>query len=242
MILFATVMAMSMAITLHVSNNGSDTNPGTASEPLKTFDGARRAVRESSGRPVVVEFAAGTYRLTKPVVFDEEDSGDVTYRAAKGAAVVISGSTAFKPDWTAYRGPILKCSVPAGFETDQLFIDGQRQVLARYPNEDLSIRTLHGYAKDAISPERVAKWHDPTGGFLHAMHEAMWGDFHYRILGKNAKNELAMEGAGRTIARVRCIRNTVLWRGSSRNSMPPASGTSISHPERSTTIQNRTLT
>ena len=185
---------MSMAVTLHVSVDGDDSNSGVASEPLRTVDGARIAARRYAGQAVIVEFSAGVYRLDKPVKFTEEDSGDVTYQAASGAKVTFSGSMSFKPKWSVYKGAILQCLAPAGFNADQLFIDGERQILARYPNEDLSVRILHGYAKDAISPERVARWSDPTGGFLHAMHESLWGDFHYRILGKSPDGALKLEG------------------------------------------------
>ena len=42
-----------------------------------------------------------------------------------------------------------------------------------------------GFAADAISPERVARWADPVGGYFHAMHPALWGDFTWRITGKD---------------------------------------------------------
>jgi hypothetical protein len=185
---------MSSIVTIHVSTTGSDSNPGSPTRPLKTIDGARLAVRKLAGRKIIVEFGPGVYRLSKSVVFTEEDSGDVTYQAQPGADVTFSGSEAFQPHWTPYKGKILKCVAPPDFQTDQIFIDGRQQTLARYPNENPEVRILHGYSKDAISPERVATWKDPAGGFLHAMHAFMWGDFHYRILGKDANGALRMEG------------------------------------------------
>jgi len=53
---------------------------------------------------------------------------------------------------------------------------------------------FNGSAADAIAPERVARWSDPTGGYIHAMHEALWGDMHWRILGKQADGTLDYEG------------------------------------------------
>ncbi len=41
---------------------------------------------------------------------------------------------------------------------------------------------------------RVKKWKNPEGGYFHAMHSHDWGDFHYRITGKNEKGELQLEG------------------------------------------------
>jgi hypothetical protein len=66
--------------------------------------------------------------------------------------------------------------------------------MARYPNYDPKVRIYNGYAADATSPARAARWADPRGGYLHAMHRAMWGGFHYRITGKNEKNEVTLEG------------------------------------------------
>jgi len=167
---------------------------GRRNSRLRRWMGARLAARQHRGSKVIVEFAGGIYRLARPVVFSSDDSGNVTYRAAKGTQVVFTGSAEIHPRWRPYQWHILQTSVPEGFETDQLFFDGNQQTLARYPNEDLSVRIFHGYAKDAISPERAGKWKDPTGGFLHAMHPTMWGDVHYRILGKDAKGALKMEG------------------------------------------------
>ena len=45
------------------------------------------------------------------------------------------------------------------------------------------------------SPGTSKKMECPEGGYLHAMHKHDWGDFHYRITGKNEKGELQLEGA-----------------------------------------------
>ena len=38
--------------------------------------------------------------------------------------------------WEPYKDGIMQAKVPAGFATDQLFVNGQRQPMARYPNFD----------------------------------------------------------------------------------------------------------
>ena len=40
----------------------------------------------------------------------------------------------------------------------------------------------------------MARWSDPAGGYIHAMHAALWGDMHWRILGKKADGALDYEG------------------------------------------------
>src|SRR5947209_18022662 len=99
--LFSFVVACSTAVSareLHVHPRGDDNNPGTSAKPLRTFDGARAAVRKIADKkePVRVLFAAGIY-YTTPVVFHAADSGTaaapVIYQAAPGAEVVISGGS-----------------------------------------------------------------------------------------------------------------------------------------------------
>ena len=41
---------------------------------------------------------------------------------------------------------------------------------------------------------RAARWADPDGGYLHSMRLAMWGDFTWRITGKDANGNLTKEG------------------------------------------------
>ena len=80
------------------------------------------------------------------------------------------------------------------FDFDQLFLDGRRQHMARYPNFNPAASNYGGTAADAISPERIKKWSHPEDGFLHALHAAEWGDFHYRITGVDAKGNARLEG------------------------------------------------
>jgi pimeloyl-ACP methyl ester carboxylesterase len=66
--------------------------------------------------------------------------------------------------------------------------------MARYPNYDPSAQYFDGWAADAFSKERAARWSNPAGGFMHAMHRHLWGDFHYQITGKSATGELEYVG------------------------------------------------
>ncbi len=47
-----------------------------------------------------------------------------------------SGSVALQPKWTPFRDGILQTPLPAGVVFDQLFVDGTRQVRARFPDFD----------------------------------------------------------------------------------------------------------
>ncbi|EMI22965.1 PDZ/DHR/GLGF domain protein [Rhodopirellula maiorica SM1] len=79
---------------------------------------------------------------------------------------------------------------------DQLFINGVSQRMARYPNYDPAKKAepYQGYSADAFSKERAAHWKNPAGGYIHAMHRASWGGYHYRITGKDESGEVTYEG------------------------------------------------
>ncbi len=186
---------------IYVSPEGSDYNLGTRLQPLQTIHAAQVAARrlsESHEEPVTVVLRKGTYYLNDTIVFTSEDAGTseapVTYTSAHGEEAVISGGSKFHLNWELYKDKILKAKVPDNFTTDQLFVNGGKQILARYPDYDPNQRILNGYAKDSISRERASRWADPRGGYIHAMHAYMWGDFHYRITGKKDDGTLEYEG------------------------------------------------
>ncbi len=184
------------AAALFVSPQGSDTAPGTNAQPLRTFAAAQRAARRTHA--TTVHFHPGTYYLPETVVFSEADSGTakapVRYIADPGGQVVLSGGIRLNLHWSPYRDGILQAKVPTGFQTDQLFVNGERQTMARYPNFDPRAQYFNGWAADSFSKERAARWANPKGGFLHAMHRHLWGDFHFEITGKSADGELTRIG------------------------------------------------
>jgi hypothetical protein len=188
------------AADIFVAPGGNDANPGSIQSPVATLKHAQELARAAArSGPVNVYLRGGVYYLGAPLVFTALDSGNasapVIYQAYQNEKPVLSGGSALHGlKWTPYRNGIMQTAVPADLNTDQLFVNGERQILARYPNYDPNQLIFHGSAADAISPERVATWSDPAGGFLHAMHPALWGDFSYLITGKTADGKLMLEG------------------------------------------------
>jgi len=180
-----------------VSPAGNDANPGTRARPFGTIAKAVDQARKTKGS-VVVNLLEGKYHLDKPVVFTPEDSrtekGTLTVTNFKNEKVTISGSVPLALQWEAYKNKIWKAKVPKDLIFDELYVNGQLQKMARYPNYDSTAQYFGGTAADALSKERVAKWHSPEGGFVHALHSSLWGDFHYLITGKNEKGDLTLEG------------------------------------------------
>jgi hypothetical protein len=186
---------------IHVTTTGDDAADGSQNHPLVSLHRAQLLARKSHspGEPVHIILHAGTYYLPETLTLTAEDSGTkespTIWQAAPDESVVISGGTPLKSlAWAQYKNGILQAKVPSDLQTDQLFINGDRQILARYPNYDPNIAIFNGYAADCISPQRVARWADPAGGFFHAMHPSLWGDFSYLITGKDDHGNLKMEG------------------------------------------------
>ncbi len=199
LLMLVVVANVGLAADVYVSPGGNNANPGTETRPLKTFGAAQAAARKArSTGPVTVWFRGGVYYLPRTVVFTEQDSGTesapVVYQAYPGEEAVMSGGSRLRLKWQPYRNGVMQARVPAGLKTDQLFVNGERQILARYPNYDPNVLILNGWSPDAFAASRAVRWANPRGGFIHAMHRHMWGDFHYVITGKDAEGNVTYEG------------------------------------------------
>ena len=143
------------AAELYVATDGNDAWSGTLAAPnakgtdgpLATLPRARDAVRQMKKdglqESVTVWLRGGTYYLAEPLVFTPEDSGTeacpITYAAYGDEQPIISGGRPIsawkKPD----QGHVWTAEIPEVKSGDwyfhQLFVDGQRRVRARMPNE-----------------------------------------------------------------------------------------------------------
>jgi hypothetical protein len=179
-----------------VAPTGDDANPGTLAKPFATLQRAQAAVRQKRGE---VFLRGGNYYLPAPLVFTAQDSGakdaPVVFQNYQNEKPVISGGIKLDNlNWQPFTNRILQTKVPAELQTEEIFINGERQILARYPNFDPKAKYFDGFSADAISKERAARWANPVGGYYHAMHPAFWGDFTWRITGKNTNGEPTLEG------------------------------------------------
>ncbi|MDR3693212.1 PDZ domain-containing protein [Mucilaginibacter sp.] len=180
-----------------VSTHGDDANPGTLVKPFASISRAVEKARGQSGNTNVY-LIGGTYHLKSAVIFTGQDSrqngSTLTVASYKKQKVIISGSTVLQLKWVPYKDGIWKATVEQNIQFDELFVNRQLQHMARYPNYDSTAHYLGGTAEDVLSPERVARWKSPEGGYVHALHPSQWGDVHYMITGKSDKGELMMEG------------------------------------------------
>lgn len=192
---------------IHVAPQGDDKNDGTAAKPLASLNIAQLLARAVRGTTVVIH--GGTYRLQRRLDFTHKDEG-VTFCAAPGETVVITSDRQLDLKWQPFRDGIWQADLGMQIyayphrprearpqyklRIDELFVNGQRQRMARYPNFDPAIRPFGGFAADAISRERAARWANPVGGYLHALHPGAWGGVHFVITGKDASGDVRTDG------------------------------------------------
>lgn len=154
--------------------------------------------KRQTGFPSFLLLHGGVYELPETLRLTSEDTGSAAcplrMEAFGDGEVVLSGGSRLQLNWKPYHDGIYQASVPRGTSTDQVFINGVRQVLARYPNFDKNARYLNGTAADAISPERARRWKHPEGAYVNGLQASLWGSLHYRVTGRNPDGSLALEG------------------------------------------------
>jgi hypothetical protein len=163
--------SLAAATQIHIAPSGSDANPGTATQPMGTPQGAqvrvRSLIKAGLSDSVEIIFAAGTYFLDAPLELRPEDSGNaafpISWRAAPGADVILSGGKQITNAWTKGERGIWHTDLTGiGLAADQwnfrqLFVNGSRAVRARFPNVTETNPFL--YAIGAVG--------NPKGAFDH---------------------------------------------------------------------------
>ena len=197
----ACVLAMLVALRCaaqpyYVSPSGNDANPGTLAQPFASLQRAQQAERLKHGD---VFLRGGTYYLPATLGLTAEDSGTkdapVVFQNYPGEKPIVSGGIPLAHlDWQPYTNGIFQAQVPADLQTEEIFVNGERQILARYPNFNPQAQYFDGFTSGAAIKKRSAQWANPAGGYLHAMHPALWGDFTWMITGTDTNGNLTRTG------------------------------------------------
>lgn len=176
---------------IYVSPYGDDNASGTENAPLGSLGAAIDAASRIDG-DVVISLRGGQYIFDETEVITPEriGKGSLTITSCDGETAVLSGLKTLSLKWHKGRKGLMKASCDTS--PDQLYIGGEKRILARYP--DWTGEGLWGgVSADALSPERVKKWKDPAGGYIHSMHRHSWGSQHYIITGKDG-DKVTYEG------------------------------------------------
>lgn len=191
--------------SIYVSPTGRDSNPGTIDKPIQSVSKAQELTHQfPANKSVEVIFDNGTYYLPQTIQFTDRDSRNTgattTYRAKTEGGAVLSGGTLLKLKWKPFNHGIFVAKTPKYSCIDQLFINGARQRMARFPNAvegknvydtwELDHQAKSDSTQDPLIASRILTWKNPTGGYIHAMHGALWGDMHWQILGKKSPTKL----------------------------------------------------
>lgn len=182
-------------VNYFVASTGDDTNDGSLKLPFQTIEKAQMEARKVSGN-VTIYIREGKYHLVKPLLFTSADGKkdrELIICSYPGERVILTGSTTLDLDWKSYKNGIMKSFIAVPV-MDMLIADRTIRHMARYPNFDSTAVRFNGTSAEATSPVRIKKWKKFKGGYLHAMHVHDWGDFHYRIVGKDAEGNLKLEG------------------------------------------------
>ncbi|MCK0190908.1 PDZ domain-containing protein [Arenibacter sp. F20364] len=149
--------------------------------------------KEGIKNTLTLHIMKGEHRINTPIRITPE-LGPLSLEGEGTDKSVIKGSKVLNPKWEKYNDHIWVAQLQKEDNFDQLFIDGNKQILARYPNYDENGGHWQGHAADAIALERVETWSNPKGAIVHAMHSGEWGGFHYFATGVDENGELILSG------------------------------------------------
>ena len=168
-------------------------NAAKTDGPFASITGARDAIRQlkASGplrAPVTVQIRGGVYYVSETITFTPQDSGTkecpISYVAYPGEKPELIGGrriTGFKPAKGALLRVFLSEVKEGKWYFRQLFVDGHRQIRARYPNFDHSdpYRGGWAYVYRGVGGGQVHGISSPTDWLLYKV--SIPADGEYRV-------------------------------------------------------------
>jgi uncharacterized protein (TIGR03437 family) len=127
-----------LAADYYVSPSGSDSSPGTLSQPFLTIQKAASVMVAGD----TAFLRAGIYRETVTPAHSGTQSAPITYMPYNGESVTVSGADVIPASsWTLSSGNIYKApmSWDLGGGANQVFLDGQMMIEAQWPNTTLDV-------------------------------------------------------------------------------------------------------
>lgn len=192
----------------YVATNGNDSNPGTEEKPFATLARARDALeilKRTRTGPLHVFVRGGTYYQSEPLTFGPQHSGTqespILYKAYPGERVTLSGGRRLKCQWRPFRDGIMQCGVPevkyGKLFFTQLFVNGKRQIRARYPNYDRQNPFVEGNSYVTVAGNEESwptnefhfdpttftrkRWTKPQEAVVHIFPRSHWGNLQWKV-------------------------------------------------------------
>lgn len=157
---------------------------------VKTTD-CLQSVINSAKNGDTLRLSSGVFRINKPI--EMSDKKDISIIGDKNT--VITGCIVLNGAWNRYNENIFVLKTEKDLDIQQLYVNGEKYIMARYPNFDPT-KILDGHSADAVSPEKIETWKDPAGGYVRALHSYEWGGNSYIINKKNEDNTLDLKWIG----------------------------------------------
>lgn len=131
-ILLAAIVAMpstsAFATDYYVATDGNDSDAGTIGAPFATIQKAADSM--AAGDTCYIR--GGTYRETVDLNTPGNDGNTITFTNYRADEVTVDGTDILDLSWSVHSGNIYKATTTKEF--DQLFVDGEMMVEARWPN------------------------------------------------------------------------------------------------------------
>lgn len=172
--------SMAFSVEIYVSPQGLDSNSGNKSEPVKSLEKARDLGRVARGanpdQAVTIMLYPGVYEISKSVEFTKLDSGTAlaplvikgildsnnsTERPLLVGGVVVDGwkRSDFNGRSDVFEADLKPLDLKAKFR--QIYLNGTRQIWARYPNHNPELPYSGGWAY--VQGERPPMYTDIEG-------------------------------------------------------------------------------
>ena len=118
----------------YVATDGSDSDPGSIDEPFLTIQ--KFADIAIAGDTCFIR--EGTYRETITPANSGNAESEITYKSYPGETAVVSGADVLSGEWSVHSGSIYKreSTTDLGLGFNQVFVDGNAMIWARYPNTE----------------------------------------------------------------------------------------------------------
>ncbi len=192
--IFTRLLFVALVLPLAPFASGLEIRVSTEITLTQALDQVREARNAGNLEAATIVLPEGTTEITRPVMIEAQDS-NLTITGTKATLIgapVVTG-------WERHAGKVLKANVSKllqkSFRPTQLLFDGERQILARYPNFDAADPLYGGWAFVAefapggapaghlwkktlyVKPEDVRKWAHPEEVELNIFAQYGWWNF-----------------------------------------------------------------
>lgn len=126
--------------TIYLSSRGSDSGDGTIAHPFYSLNKAIEGkLSETASDTLFVIVQSGDYYMDRPFTLYQSSSRPIVIKSQEGEKPRFIGGISIK-GWEKFGDKLYRAYIPEvlqfGFSFEQFYVNGERAVLARTPNEN----------------------------------------------------------------------------------------------------------